>query len=206
MSFLFGNNKLNDSMYVIAGLGNKGKEYDNTRHNAGFMFIDELADRLNINVSSNKFDALCGQGFYNGKKVFLLKPQTYMNLSGNAVAQVCNYYKIPLNTNLMITYDDTALPLGNLRIRENGSAGGHNGMKSIINALRGDSFIRIRLGIGEKTTDDLADYVLGKMTSDENVRLKNAVKNAADAALMIIEKDVSAAMNEYNTKKKRVFE
>ncbi len=204
MGFLFGNNRLNDGVYIIAGLGNKGKEYDNTRHNAGFMFIDVLADRLNINVSGNKFDALCGQGFYNGKKVFLVKPQTYMNLSGNAVAQICNYYKIPLDTNLIIAYDDTDLPLGNLRIRENGSAGGHNGMKSIINALRGESFIRIRLGIGEKNTDDLADYVLGKMTADENSVLKEAIKSAADAALMIIEGGVSAAMNKYNTKKKRI--
>lgn len=202
MGFLFKNDKLNDSMYVIVGLGNKGKEYDNTRHNVGFMFIDELAERLNINISSNKFDALCGQGFYNGKKVLLVKPQTYMNLSGNSVAQVCNYYKILLNTNLMVAYDDTALPLGNLRIRQSGSAGGHNGMKSIINALKGDSFIRIRLGIGEKTTDDLADYVLGRMTSSENIRMKEVLEGAVDATLMMIEKDAAAAMNKYNTKKK----
>lgn len=203
MGFLFGNStRLNDSIYIIAGLGNKGKEYENTRHNVGFMLIDELSEHFGIRVGSAKFESLCGMGSYNGNKILLMKPQTYMNLSGNAVAMACNFYKIPLNTNLIIAYDDTALPLGSLRIRGNGSAGGHNGMKSIINALNGDSFIRIRLGIGEKNTDDLADYVLGRMSMSEMNEIKEAVKNATAATELIIKNGVQTAMNSYNGKKK----
>ena len=208
MGFLFKNKaeKLNDKLYIVVGLGNPGKEYEHTRHNIGFDVIDYLAEKSDIMLNKNKFDAIVGTGYVKDKKVMLVKPQTYMNLSGGSVAMACNFYKIPLNTHLIVIYDDIDLPTGNIRIRKNGSAGGHNGMKSIISALQGDSFIRIRLGIGAKTTEDLVGHVLGRFAKEDRDIIEKSIETAAKAVICIVNQNCDTAMNRYNTpsKKKRI--
>lgn len=186
-------------MYIIAGLGNPGKNYENTRHNVGFNVIDFLADELNININNAKHKALTGSGYIDGEKVLLMKPVTYMNLSGEAIIDAVNFYKIDPTTNLIVIYDDISLDVGKLRIRAKGSAGGHNGIKSIISHLGSDTFKRIKVGVGNKPAGyDLADYVLGHFTKDERVVIDDASKNASNALKLIVSDNFDKAMNLYN--------
>lgn len=191
-----------ESMYIIAGLGNPTKEYDNTRHNIGFAAIDALADKYGISVSDMKNKALMGKGVINGNKVMLLKPLTYMNLSGEAIRAAVDYYKIDEKSELIVIYDDISLDVGQLRIRKKGSAGGHNGIKNIILHLGHDTFQRIKIGVGEKPKGyDLADYVLGRFHGEEKAIMEDARKRAAKAAVMMMNEGLQAAMNEYNRAK-----
>lgn len=188
-------------MYIIVGLGNPGKEYAHTRHNVGFDTIDELASKWNIDVSTKKHKALIGKGMIEGEKVILAKPQTYMNLSGESVRELLDFYKIDETSELIIIYDDISLNPGQLRIRPKGSAGGHNGIKSIISHLGGQEFLRIKVGVGEKPKGyDLADYVLGHFSKEDKEVMEQAQKRAAQAAAMLVSGDIEAAMNEFNRK------
>lgn len=189
-------------MYVIAGLGNPTKEYDRTRHNVGFAVIDELADRYGIDVSERKHRALCGRGVIEGQKVLLAKPQTFMNLSGESLRALTDYYKV-LPEELIVIYDDISLPPGQLRIRLKGSAGGHNGIKNIIAHLGTQEFPRIKVGVGEKPPRmDLKDYVLSRFSKGEQELMDAAFREAAEAAVMMIRDGADRAMNHFNTKKK----
>ena len=188
-------------MYIIAGLGNPGKQYDMTRHNIGFEVIDYMAENLGVKVNKLKFKALYGEAKIGMEKVLLVKPQTYMNLSGDSIRDVANFYKIPPE-NIIIINDDIAIEAGRLRIRAKGSAGGHNGLKSIIYQLNSDSFPRIRVGVGAPKHEDydLADFVLGRFTKDEIPVLEDAIIRASKAAEEIIKNSVDSAMNKFNTK------
>lgn len=189
-------------MYIIAGLGNPSREYKNTRHNIGFDVIDVLADKHNIDVTTIKHKALVGKGIIGGEKCILVKPQTYMNLSGESLIDVCQYYKIDIETELIVIYDDIALDVGAIRVRKSGSAGGHNGMKSIIQHLSTEKFMRIRMGVGEKPKGyDLADYVLGHFTGAERELMDKGAIDAVNAVETILKGDVDKAMNTYNKKK-----
>ena len=188
-------------MYVIVGLGNPDKKYEHTRHNIGFDVIDALADKYNISVTDKKHKALCGSGVIEGMKVLLVKPQTYMNLSGESVAELVNYYKLDPESELIVVFDDISLEPGNIRIRKKGSAGGHNGIKNIIANLGTDHFMRVKVGVGEKPKNwDLADYVLSPFTKDERPLVNLAIEHAAKAIEQMLNGDVDAAMNEYNRK------
>lgn len=190
-------------MYLIAGLGNPTKEYDKTRHNVGFSVIDVLADKYRIDVSEKKHKALCGRGAIEGQKVILVKPQTFMNLSGESIREVVDYYKIEAE-DIIIIYDDISLEPGQLRIRLKGSAGGHNGIKNIIAHLGSQEFPRIKVGVGAKPPRmDLADYVLSRFSKEEQPIMEDAFKAAAEAAVMMMTEDAEKAMNHYNTKKKK---
>lgn len=185
-------------MYIIAGLGNPGKSYEETRHNVGFMTIDALAERFQIEIKEKAHKALIGKGMIEGNKVVLIKPQTYMNLSGESIRSVMDFYKTDLSE-FMVIYDDISLEPGQLRIRKKGSAGGHNGIKNIISHLGSQEFVRIKVGVGEKPKEmDLADYVLGHFSKGEKEVMMQAFKNAADAAAMILTEGADAAMNHYN--------
>ena len=180
-------------MYIIAGLGNPTKEYEGTRHNVGFDVIDRLSERYNIDVTMEKHRALIGKGMIAGQKVILVKPQTYMNLSGESIRE----------TELIVIYDDISLGVGQLRIRAKGSAGGHNGIKNIIAHLGGQVFPRIKVGVGEKPPKyDLADYVLGHFSKAEQELMSEGYDNAVKAVELIVSDQMSEAMNEYNRKKK----
>ena len=188
-------------MYVIAGLGNPGREYEGTRHNVGFMTLDALADKYNIDVREKAFKGLIGKGMIEGNKVILVKPQTYMNLSGESVRELGNYYKVDPESELIVVYDDISLAPGQIRIRKKGSAGGHNGIKNIIANLGTDHFMRVKVGVGEKPKNwDLADYVLSPFTKDERPLVNLAIEHAAKAIEQMLNGDVDAAMNEYNRK------
>lgn len=190
-------------MYIIAGLGNPTSQYEGTRHNAGFDVIDVIAEKYNISVDGKKNRAYIGKGMIEGQKVILAKPQTYMNLSGESIRGLVDYFKVDEEQELLIIYDDISLPPGQIRIRKKGSAGGHNGMKSIIQHLGTDVFMRIKIGVGEKTKKyDLADYVLSHFTKEEREEMKEGYEKSAEAAAMILRGDVEAAMNEYNRKVK----
>lgn len=189
-------------MYIIAGLGNPSKEYKNTRHNIGFDVIDVIADKNKIDVSTIKHKALIGKGMIGSEKVILVKPQTYMNLSGESLIDVCQYYKIDVESELIVIYDDIALDVGAIRVRKNGSAGGHNGMKSIIQHLSTENFMRIRMGVGEKPKGyDLADYVLGHFTGQERELMDKGAIDAFNAVEIILSEGIDKAMNMYNRKK-----
>ena len=189
-------------MYMIAGLGNPKREYDNTRHNIGFALIDALADQYNISVMDMKRKALTGKGMINGQKVILVKPLTFMNLSGESIRPIVDYYKIDVSTELIVISDDISLPPGQIRVRKKGSAGGHNGLKNIIQHLGSEEFQRIRIGVGEKPAGyDLADYVLGHFSKEEQPLIREGVEKAMKAATMMLEGDVDRAMNEFNRKK-----
>ena len=190
--------KKNDN-WLIVGLGNPGKEYAHTRHNCGFRAIDILAEKLGCKVDKGKFQGLYGQTSYNGCKLFLLKPQTYMNLSGRSILQMSAYYNIPPQK-IIVLSDDISLEVGRLRIRADGSAGGHNGIKSIINELGSQDFPRVKIGVGGKPNPDcdLADWVLSGFTASENKVLDTALNNAADAALYLIDHTVQDAANRFN--------
>lgn len=188
-------------MYIIVGLGNPGKQYENTRHNIGFDVIDKLAEEENIAVLEKKHKAIIGKGYVAGKKCILAKPQTFMNLSGESVRELIDYYKADETAQLIVISDDISLDVGQLRIRKKGSAGGHNGLKNIISHLGHDSFIRIKMGVGEKPGGyDLADYVLGHFSVGERGIMNEAAARAAEAIRMIITQDADAAMNAYNRK------
>jgi PTH1 family peptidyl-tRNA hydrolase len=190
--------KANES-WLIVGLGNPGKDYAHTRHNAGFRALDVLADKLSCKVDKGKFQGLYGQTTYGGRKIFLLKPQTYMNLSGRSVLQLSAYFNIPPQQ-IIVLFDDISLIPGRLRIRADGSAGGHNGIKSIIAELGSQDFPRVKIGVGGKQNpeQDLADHVLSGFSSLEEKALTSALDRAADAALCIIEKGVPETANRYN--------
>lgn len=189
-------------MYLIAGLGNPGREYENTRHNAGFASIDRLAEKHHISIDMKKFQALCGTGYIGGQKVLLLKPQTYMNLSGESLRAACDFFKIDPEQELIVIYDDISLEPGQLRIRTKGSAGGHNGIKSIIAHLGTQIFLRVKVGVGEKPQGwDLADYVLGHFSKEEQLVMQESFDRASDAAAALLTEEVQQVMNEYNTHK-----
>ncbi len=188
-------------MYIIAGLGNPGREYEMTRHNIGFHFIDYFADKYNVKVSKLKYKGLWGEVNIGGEKVLLAKPQTYMNLSGDCIADAVSFYKIPPE-NIIIVNDDVSLDVGNIRIRQKGSAGGHNGLKSIILRLNSDEFVRVKIGVGEAKNPqmELADHVLGKFTKDEIPVLEESIIRTAKACELIISGKIDTAMNRYNKK------
>lgn len=186
-------------MYVVVGLGNPGNEYRMTRHNIGFEVVDYMASQNNVKINKIKFKAVYGEFNMSGEKVVLLKPQTYMNLSGNSVKEICDFYKIPPE-NVIVICDDIALEAGKLRIRAKGGAGGHNGLKSIIYTLQSEEFVRVRMGVGAPKTDewDLADFVLGKFTKADIPVMETAISRAINAVTDIIKEDVQYAMNKYN--------
>ena len=187
-------------MKIIAGLGNPGTKYENTRHNAGFMAVDELADRLGLVFSQEKFSSQFAKGKINGEDVVLLKPQTYMNDSGIALRQCLDYYKASPQ-DVVILYDDLDLPVGKIRIRQKGSAGGHNGVKSVIHCIFTNEFDRIRIGIGKNPQIPMIGWVLGKFPSEQKQDLQTALDAAAKAAEDIILNGTMHAMNSYNAKK-----
>lgn len=185
-------------MYLIAGLGNPTREYEKTRHNVGFDTIDVLADRINTDVAERKFKGLYGKGMLGGEKVILLKPQTFMNLSGESVRAASDFYKIPPD-HIIVIYDDISLDVGHLRIRTKGSAGGHNGIKNIIAHLGTQEFPRIKIGVGGKPPRmDLADYVLSRFPAEERKIMETAFRDAAEAAGVLIAEGPDAAMNRFN--------
>ncbi len=189
-----------NEMYVIVGLGNPGKQYEGTKHNIGFEVIDWLAKDYTIDVTKFKHKALVGEGVICGKRVMLVKPQTYMNLSGESIREILKFYKVPLE-NFMVIYDDTSLPEGSVRLREKGSAGGHNGIKSIIAHLGTDVFLRAKVGIGEKPNGwDLADYVLAKFSKDSLPMVQAGIEKAAYAVELYLKNGVPDAMNHTNQK------
>ena len=194
--------KQSSENWLIVGLGNPGKEYEKTRHNCGFRALDILADQLGVKVDKLKYQGLYAQANYNGNKVFLLKPQTYMNLSGRSVLQLSAYFNIPPQR-IIVMFDDISLEPGRLRIRPDGSAGGHNGIKSIIQEIGTQTFPRVKIGVGAKPHPDydLADWVLSTFTALEEKALSVSLKNAADAALAIIDRGVPEAANRYNGSK-----
>lgn len=185
--------------WLIVGLGNPGRDYAHTRHNAGFRALDVLAQKLGCKIDKLKFQGLYCQTGYEGKKLFLLKPQTYMNLSGRSVLQLSAYYNIPPQK-IVVLFDDISLPPGRLRVRPNGSAGGHNGIKSIIAELGSQDFPRVKIGVGAKAhpDQDLADWVLSGFTAQEEKTLESALSRAADAALTIVDDGVPKAADRFN--------
>lgn len=190
-------------MFLIVGLGNPTKQYEKTRHNIGFDVMDALADKYNISISENKHKALCGKGVIEGMKVVLAKPQTYMNLSGESVAELVNYYKLDPESELIVVFDDISLEPGNIRIRKKGSAGGHNGIKNIIAQLGTDTFQRIKVGVGEKPKGyDLAAYVLGHFHGEDLELMEEGYEKAISATEEILKGEIDAAMNEYNRRVK----
>lgn len=190
--------RINES-WLIVGLGNPGKEYAHTKHNCGYMALDILSEKLGCKIDKSKFQGLYGQTTYAGKKLFLLKPLTYMNLSGRSVLQLSAYYNIPPQR-IIVIFDDISLQPGRIRLREEGSAGGHNGIKSIIAELGSQEFPRVKVGVGSKPhpDSDLADWVLSGFTPIEQKNIRFALENAADAALAIMEKGVYESANRYN--------
>lgn len=188
-----------NTMYIIAGLGNPGRKYEKTRHNVGFQVIDRLAEKYHIDMNTKKHKAVCGTGVIEGMKVLLVKPQTYMNLSGESIREAADFYKIDPEEELLVIYDDVSLKPGQLRIRKKGSAGGHNGIKSIIQHLGTQAFPRIKVGVGEKPEGyDLADYVLGHFSGEDEKEMREAYGRAAQAAAAILTEGPDRAMNEYN--------
>ena len=183
-------------MFLIVGLGSPGKEYDGTRHNIGFAAVDYIADKYNIELNRIKFKGVFGEGFIEGKKVILLKPTTYMNLSGESIREVINFYKIS-NEEVIVIYDDISLEVGRLRIREKGSHGGHNGIKSIIANLGTDVFPRIKVGVGAPK-GNLVSHVLGKFSEDEIEVLRETIKASSDAVSIMMKADTKEAMNKLN--------
>ena len=186
-------------MYLIAGLGNPGMKYDGTRHNMGYDVVTELIDKYQVPLSGTAMKALYGKGRIDGEPAILIKPLTYMNLSGEAVQQFVHYYKIDPARELIVIYDDIDLEPGQLRIRQKGSAGSHNGMKSVISCLGTEQFTRVRVGIGARPAEwDLADYVLSRPSKEEREKIDGAIRNAAEAVALIVTGGSEAAMNRYN--------
>ena len=189
-------------MFLIVGLGNPDKKYEKTRHNIGFDTIDALAEQYHITMNDHKHKALCGTGVIEGVKVLLAKPLTYMNLSGDSVAEIVNFYKLDPESEMIIIFDDISLAPGNIRVRKKGSAGGHNGIKSIIARCGTQNFMRIKFCVGEKPQGwDLADHVLGRFSTEDRALVEDAIQDACSAAVMMMQGDVDAAMNHFNAKK-----
>ena len=186
-------------MFIIVGLGNPTPEYEGTRHNVGFEVIDALARKYNIDVDTKKHRAYIGKGMIEGQKVILAKPQTYMNLSGESVRSLLDYYKVDEEQELLVIYDDISLGVGQIRIRAKGSAGGHNGIKNIIAHLGTQEFPRIKVGVGDKPPRmDLADYVLSRFSKEDREKMEQAFKDAAEAVEVMIAEGPDAAMNQFN--------
>ena len=197
---IFGNNKKNSSLdWILVCLGNPGDQYENTRHNVGFLTADALGERLNKPIQRLKFKALTNTVEYGGAKVLVMKPTTYMNLSGEAVREACQFYKLPPER-VLVVCDDVSLPVGKLRLRRNGSAGGHNGLRSIIGQLHSDQFPRLKIGVGQKPHPDydLADWVLGKFPREDRKTVDAAVERALDAIECVFSKGIDKAMSQYN--------
>lgn len=189
-------------MFIIAGLGNPTSQYEGTRHNIGFDVMDALAEKYNISISEKKHKALCGKGVIEGEKVLLVKPQTYMNLSGESIAEILNYYKVDAEEDFLVVFDDISLAPGNIRIRKKGSAGGHNGIKNIIAMTGTQNFKRIKVGVGEKPKGwDLADYVLGRFSDEDRKKVNDAIEDTIGAVSLILRGETDQAMNCYNAKK-----
>ena len=185
-------------MVIIVGLGNPGSRYDDTRHNAGFMVIDNLAKKLNVKMDKNAFQGIIGTGKIDNEKVILAKPQTYMNLSGECVSEILKFYKVPLE-NLIVVYDDIDIKLGKIKIRPSGSAGTHNGMRNIISLINSENFVRVRVGTDKPQQGiDLADYVLMKLKTEEKTIMDEATENASKAIIEIVKNGCQKAMNLYN--------
>lgn len=190
-------------MYIIAGLGNPTRQYEKTRHNIGFDTIDAVADEYHITLNEAKYRSACGSGMIAGQKALLMKPQTFMNNSGEAIGAALRFYKLDPASQLLVIYDDISLEPGNIRIRQKGSAGGHNGIKSIIAHIGTQEFARIKIGVGQKPDGwDLADYVLGRFSREEREAAEEAMQDAVAAVGMIVAGDAAQAMNSYNKKKK----
>lgn len=190
-------------MYIIAGLGNPDRRYENTRHNVGFDVIDALAKQYNIHMNEKRHRAVCGRGILAGEKVLLLKPQTYMNASGDSILDVLSYYKLDAADGLIVIFDDISLEPGQIRVRRKGSAGGHNGIKSIIARIGSGDFARIKVGVGAKPEGwDLADHVLGHFSKEERKRVDEAIMDACAAAGYMVNGETDRAMNEFNAKKR----
>ncbi len=195
------NAQMGIKMFIIAGLGNPGKEYENTRHNVGFEVIDALADKYNISVAELKHRAMIGKGYVGGQKVVLVKPLTFMNLSGESIRPVIDYYKVEADSDLIVISDDISLEPGQIRIRKKGSAGGHNGLKNIIKHLGHGNFQRVRIGVGEKPENyDLADWVLGHFNKEEKAAVDEALDKAVKALEIMLADGADTAMNEFNRK------
>lgn len=188
-------------MYLIVGLGNPGRQYEKTRHNMGFDTVDYLIEKYRVPQAGVKFNAMYGKGMIGSEKVILMKPLSYMNLSGGPIREMVNFFKLNPETDLIVVYDDIDLNPGQLRIRKQGSAGGHNGMKDIIKQLGTQNFVRVKVGVGAKPQGwDLADYVLGRFSNEERKLVDEAIEKAADAVDKIVNGDIDAAMNAYNRK------
>lgn len=183
-------------MILIVGLGNPGKQYEQSRHNIGFDVIDYMANKYNIDVNREKFKGICGEGFIENKKVILLKPLTYMNLSGESIRELANFYKLE-DDEIIVVYDDISLDIGRLRIREKGSAGGHNGIKSIIQNLGGDKFPRVKVGVGQPK-DNLVNHVLGKFSKEDREHIEKVIPVVSDAIVEIVKNDAKESMNKFN--------
>lgn len=186
--------------YIVAGLGNPGRQYENTRHNAGFFTLDKIAGQCGTSVTRLKYKSLCADAVFGGKRVLLMKPQTFMNLSGQAVTEAMNFYKIPAER-VIVIFDDVSLDPGKLRIRRKGSDGGHNGMKNIIYLSGKDTFPRIKMGVGKKPRPDynLADWVLSRFTENEQKALAEAADKAVQAAELMVQGKIDQAMNQFNS-------
>lgn len=185
-------------MYVVVGLGNPGDKYAQTKHNIGFITVDYLAEQHNIKITKLKHKALIGEGTIGGEKVILVKPQTFMNLSGQSVMDIMGFYKVPIEK-LVVIYDDIDLPVGKVRIRPSGSSGTHNGMRNIIYLLSNQGFPRVRIGVGKQPDYmDLADYVMMRFNAEERPLMEEAVKTSALAVEEIIKSGINMAMNKYN--------
>lgn len=185
-------------MYLIAGLGNPGNQYHNTRHNIGFRVVDALAKRVGADIDTGKHKGLIGKGMIGSEKIIFVKPLTYMNLSGECIRAVADFYKIPPE-NIIIIYDDISLDVGKLRIRKKGSAGGHNGIKSIIAHLGSENFPRLKFGVGDKPNGmDLADYVLGRFSGGDESAVQEALDRACDAVECMVTEGFDSAMNKFN--------
>jgi len=190
-------------MYIIVGLGNPDRQYQATRHNIGFDAITKICDETGISLDMRKHRALCGKGILDGERVLLAQPQTYMNLSGESVRELVDYYKIDPEEELLVIYDDVSLDVGQLRIRKKGSAGGHNGIKNIIQCLGTQTFQRIKIGVGEKPREwDLVDWVLGRFPAEQEPLVREALTQAYKAARVIIREGAEEAMNQFNSRRK----
>ncbi len=186
-------------MFIVAGLGNPGIAYQKSRHNAGYQALDALACKLSVRVTKHGFSGVYGEGVRNGERIVLIKPETFMNLSGDCVRRVTDYFKCPPER-LLVIYDDIELPVGSLRIRASGGAGTHNGMRSVVSCMGLEGFPRIRIGVGDRAQGELKDYVLGKPGKEQQERLEDAFASAAEAAVLIIDGRISDAQALYNKK------
>ena len=189
-------------MFLIVGLGNPERKYEGTRHNVGFEAIDVISKKFGIEVNQKEQKGLVGKGIINGKKVILVKPQTYMNLSGECVAPLADYYDVDPNTELVVISDDVSLSTGNIRVRKKGSAGGHNGLKNIIALLGTNEFPRIRVGVGECENGDMVSHVLGKYSKEDRERVDASMDKVVGAMELFLEGELDSAMNKYNVKEK----